>query len=72
MSTCKYGDEANVRTDTTILQDIISRQGTELLLDTVAEYIGTVVNTYSLEARDRERLVASTCQLLHEALLERT
>lgn len=72
MTTCKYGDERKVLADVKVLNDIIARQGVELLLDCVAEHLGGVVNKFNLDARERKKLVADTCQTLHEALLERT
>ena len=71
MSTCKYGDEENVKTDAKTLNEILNRQGSSFLLDMVAEHSGRVAIKFSMSQHERERLVKSLVDELRESLLER-
>lgn len=68
----KYGDSAQVPTDCKALYDIIARQGTSLLLDCIAESVGTSANKFNLNAEDRSKLVENLIKELQSALNERT
>ncbi len=43
-----YGDQDNVKKDVHVLNDIIGRQGQDLLLDVVSEHIGQCVLEFKL------------------------
>lgn len=68
----KYGDTENVLTDLKDLKEIISRQGTSLLLDAIAEHVGLSVNNFNLSRLECEKLKDSLVNELSEALNERT
>ena len=66
-----YGDTDNVKKDTRVLNDILSRQGTSLLIDVIAETTGETCNKFKLNSLDRRQLVNTLVDELREALLER-
>ena len=68
----KYGDREKVPTDCKALYDIIARQGASLLIDCIAESVGTTANNFSLNAKDRSTLVENLIKELQSALNERT
>jgi hypothetical protein len=70
--TSRYGDVERVKADVKVLNEIIARQGTELLLDAVAEYTAKIVNKYRLPARERGVLRESLIADFTNALEERT
>ncbi len=67
----KYGDMAEVRSDLKTLNDIIARQGTDLLIDAIAEYVGNTAIKFSLSDNDRMNLMKSLVDGLQQAILER-
>ena len=69
--TTKYGDINNVKADVKALNDIISRQGTSLLIDTISNSVGDAVNKYKLESTEAQRIVKALVTELNESLLER-
>lgn len=69
--TTKYGDIDNVKADVKALNDIISRQGTSLLIDTISNSVGDAVNKYKLESTEAQRIVKALVTELNESLLER-
>lgn len=69
--TTKYGDIDNVKADVKALNDIISRQGTSLLIDTISNSVGDKVNKYKLESTEAQRIVKALVTELNESLLER-
>lgn len=69
--TTKYGDIDNVKADVKALNDIISRQGTSLLIDTISNSVGDTVNKYKLESAEAQRIVKALVTELKESLLER-
>lgn len=69
--TTKYGDIDNVKADVKALNDIISRQGTSLLIDTISNSVGDTVNKYKLESTEAQRIVKALVTELKESLLER-
>ena len=68
----KYGDTDKVRSDVATLNEILARQGTQLLIDVIAEYAGTTANKFQSNEQDRARLRKSLIDVLVEALDERT
>lgn len=67
-----YGDVDRVKQDVTTLNDILSRQGSRLLLDVIAESIGRAALTYKLTPLEVTRLRNSTIDSLNMAIIERT
>jgi wobble nucleotide-excising tRNase len=68
---CKYGYEEKVKDDVKKLNEILSRQGSSLLLDAIAEHAGTTANVFKMPDHERETLTKSLVNELKEALLER-
>lgn len=68
----KYGDRDKVPADVQVLFEILSRQGSSLLIDTLAEYVANTCNKLRLEPKERERLVSNLVAELVGALSERT
>ena len=68
----KYGDRDQVPADCRTLNDIISRQGTSLLIDCIAEHVGTVALKFNMSPQDRMNVLHSLVAELREALAERT
>lgn len=69
--TTKYGDIDNVKADVKALNDIISRQGTSLLIDTISNSVGDSVIKYKLESAEAQRILKALVTELKESLLER-
>ena len=69
--TTKYGDIDNVKADVKALNDIISRQGTSLLIDVISNSVGDSVIKYKLESTEAQRIVKALVTELNESLLER-
>lgn len=67
----KYGDESSVKQDVKTLNDILSRQGTSLLIDVIAEYVGYSAINYNLSKTERNTLVESLVTELKNSLQER-
>lgn len=67
----KYGDVAKVKADSKTLSEIQSRQGSSLLIDSIAEHVGNVVNKFNLNSEDSKRLMESLVSELKESILER-
>lgn len=67
-----YGDEENVKRDVATLIDILERQGDALLLDVIAESIGTLANRFKLDDIERRRILDTTISHLRNAIQERT
>lgn len=68
----RYGNPASVNTDVKALNDIISRQGNQLLIDVMAEQIGEAVLRYGLSESHVKRIIDSLVTDLKDAILERT
>jgi len=68
----KYGDLDNVKRDVQALKDIQSRQGSSLLIDSLAEYAASALFKFKSNEEERMRLVDSLVSELRNALLERT
>ena len=67
----KYGDIENVPTDIKTLNEIQSRQGSTLLIDSLAESVATTANKFKLTALERETLIENLVLELQDALRER-
>lgn len=70
--TTKYGDIDNVKADVKALNDIISRQGTSLLIDVISNSVGETVIKFKLDSTEAQRIVKALVTELNESLLERT
>jgi hypothetical protein len=68
----RYGDTDKVRQDVKTLNDILRRQGSNLLIDVLAEYIGETSLQYKFNSIDIDRLKQSILNELKEAINERT
>lgn len=68
----RYGDESKVKEDVKVLNDILWRQGSNLLIDTLAEYIGETSLQYRFNSIDIDRLKQSILNELKDAINERT
>lgn len=60
-----------VLADVLILNEILGRQGSSLLLDAVAESCGSTANKFNMSKEERMRLTESVVNELKEAVLER-
>ncbi len=69
--TSNYGDFDAVRNDVKTLNDILSRQGNQLLIDVIAENAGNTAVKFSFNEKDRNNLIASLINSLKESLIER-
>lgn len=67
----KYGDTDNVKADVKTLNEILGRQGTQLLIDVIAEYAGISANKFKMQADSRIKLAASLVADLKDAINER-
>lgn len=63
--TSNYGDDVKT------LNEILSRQGSRLLMDVISEYARNTALRFSMSADDRKRLADSLCDSLRESLAER-
>lgn len=70
--TTKYGDIDNLRNDTKVLKEILSRQGTSLLMDVIAESCGYTVNKFKLTPKETMRMLNTLVEELVDAVNERT
>jgi hypothetical protein len=68
----KYGDTDNVKADARTLADIINRQGTSLLLDAIAEHVGTSAIRFGLTSTAVDTVINSLVTELTSAIKERT
>lgn len=67
----KYGDYDNVKKDVSTLNDILSRQGSTLLMEVIAEQAGNTAIKHNLNHIERERLLINICADLQSELCER-
>lgn len=67
-----YGDTDNVKRDVATLKDILSRQGSRLLLDVIAESIGESALTFKLSGEEVRRIKTIVLNELSEVIDERT
>lgn len=67
----KYGDIDKVKDDSKVLHDIISRQGSTLLIDVIAEHIGQANLNHNFSDIEKNRILTLTVNELKYAILER-
>lgn len=67
----RYGNEERVRIDVTIINRIILDQGVNLLIDCIAEHIGTCALKFNLSEEESLLLMNKTMIELKEQILER-
>lgn len=66
-----YGDMQNVRNDSKTVGEIVSRQGSDFLLDVVAETAGNYAVEWKLSPEDRKVLIKHLTEHFINALNER-
>ena len=66
-----YGDSDNVSKDVKTLNEILNRQGKDLLLDVVAEYIGQTSLRFKLNSDELLIVRNKTLEHLENAIDER-
>lgn len=67
----KYGDNDNVNSDIKTLNEILARQGSQLLIDVIAEQAANAANKFKFSNTDRSMTMISLVDSLEEALKER-
>lgn len=67
----KYGDTENLKQDIKTLSDIIDRQGSDLLIDVIAENAGNTANKFKLSPSDRTMTMIALVDSLENSLKER-
>jgi len=67
----KYGDYDNVTKDSRTLDEIYSRQGSTLLIETLAEHVGKIAIKFNLNVEEREKIKNSVLDELREEINER-
>jgi hypothetical protein len=70
-NTREYGDLHNLTSDIKTITDILNRQGANLVLDVIGEFMGDASNRFKLSTTEREKLIRSTIENLENALSER-
>lgn len=71
LGTLSYGDIDHVKEDALVIRQIINRQGFDLLLECIAEYIGESNVKYGLTEKQIETLKKSLADSLIELINER-
>lgn len=69
--TSKYGDVENVKNDVKILNDILNRQGTSLLIDVIAENVGSSSVKFNFSSKEKHRVIEKLVFELRESINER-
>lgn len=67
----KFGDTDNVKKDSLTLREILSRQGTSLIIDVLADVTAESIDRVNTTKIERQRLVNSILTELQNALDER-
>jgi hypothetical protein len=67
----KYSDIDNVKKDAVTIHEIISRQGTSLLIDCIAEHVGRTANKFKLKLNESRLARNSIVKELNHAINER-
>jgi len=67
----KYGDEANIKTDRMIVNEIIGRQGLSLIIDVIVDQCENVSVKYKLDNISRTSLENNVIKELQSAFNER-
>jgi hypothetical protein len=71
INTRNYGDLSRITTDIELLNDIINRQGTNLIIDVIAEYVGQQQLQWNFSHDEIKLLIESLTDDLKESILER-
>lgn len=71
LNTRNYGDFDNIKTDVKTLHDIINRQGSNLVVDCLADTIGTTGLKFGLTFDESKAALDSLLAELKEQTLER-
>lgn len=66
-----YGDFDNIKNDVKTLHDIINRQGTNLVVDCLAESLGSTALKFDLTFNESKNALDSIINELTEQTLER-
>ena len=66
----KYGDTSKVRQDAKTLKDILSRQGTSLFIDVIADRAGHAANRFKMNEAERMKLLKNLVEGFKESLKE--
>lgn len=64
----RYGDAENVEKDAKTIAEILSRQGSSLLIDALSHHSGKIANQLKLNESDRKWLLNSLVEELKNAL----
>lgn len=67
----KYGDIDKVKQDVKTLNEILSRQGSSLFIDVLAEQSGLTANKFNMDADERALLIKNLLAEYHSSLSER-
>jgi hypothetical protein len=67
----RYGDYDQVTNDVKTLNEILGRQGINLLMDVIAERAGKAAVKFNMPENERVNVITNLTNELHEALLER-
>lgn len=67
----KYGDVENVKRDAKTLREILSRQGSSLLIDVIADSIGEAALKFKFTKSDSAMTMIATVDELESAIKER-
>lgn len=66
-----YGDLDNVKKDSVILKDILERQGSDIVLESIAEQIGQCKLKFNLSGAELSAIVSSIKLSLDDLIGER-
>ncbi len=67
----EYGDIDNIKVDALTIRDVFKRQGSNFIIDCLAEETGSTAIKFALNGDDRNSLITSLVNELKEALSER-
>lgn len=67
----KYGDIEKVKQDVKTLNEILTRQGSSLLIDVIAESIGNAAIKFKMSDLDRNRLQHDIVSEFNNSICER-
>lgn len=67
----KYGDLPNVEADAKTLRDILERQGSDLLIDALAEFVGECAIKFKFHSSDTAMTKIALLDALESAINER-
>jgi len=67
----RYGDYDNVSKDLKSIAEIINRQGLMLVIDAIAEHVGTCAIKFKLSEDENQRVMSDILKEIKESILER-